>query len=107
MEKFDPEKRLEARWCFDSETGEKFLIDMVSGQILLRGKDLKDMAFGNNETRMLEDAKMWEQGFNEGYEKAFHESDYVFAQLESELAWVREERDYLLKLSKPNENTIQ
>jgi len=103
MEKFDPEKRIEAKWCWDSETGEKFLIDMISGQILVRGKDLKDMAFGDHETRMLEDAKMWEQGFNEGYEKAFHEADYALAMLESELMWVKEERDYLLKLSKPDE----
>jgi hypothetical protein len=107
MEKFDPEKRLEARWCFDSETGEKFLIDMISGQILIRGKDLKDMAFGNNETRMLEDAKMWEQGFNEGYAQAQIEDDEVIYTLDDELTWLREERDYLLKLSKKDGDTIQ
>lgn len=106
MEKFDAEKRLEARWCFDSESGEKFLIDMISGQILVRGKDLKDMAFGDHETRMLEDAKMWEKGFDEGYEQAKSDDDHIISDLKSSLYWIKEERDYLLKLSRGGD-TIQ
>jgi len=104
--KFDPEKRIECKWAWDSETGEKFLIDMISGQILVRGKNLKDMAFSNNETRMLEDAKMWQVGFDEGYETARQDYGYLLEDLEDKVAYLKEERDYLLNLNKGGD-TIQ
>jgi hypothetical protein len=107
MEKFDTEKRIEWKWAWDSETGEKFLIDMISGQILVRGKDLKDMAFGDKETRMIEDAKMWEQGFNEGYDNAKDDDYMTLCDLEGEILWLKEEMDYLKRLSNNQGDSIQ
>jgi hypothetical protein len=101
MSKFDPEKRVELKWCWDSETGEKFLIDMGNGKVIARGKDLKDAAL--NETQLVKDAKVWREGFDEGYGAAEEDLWTIIYDLKDSLAFVTEERDYLLKLSNPSE----
>jgi hypothetical protein len=108
MEKVDPEKRFEAKWCWDSETGEKLLINMVSGQVLVRGKDLRDMAASDNEVRMLEDAKMWEKGFDDGYNTAKRDYEETLWDLNDQLTYLREEFNYLRNLDyRTGEDTIQ
>ena len=38
-EKFDPDERINARWCVDSETGDGVLIDIRTNKILWRRDD--------------------------------------------------------------------
>ena len=33
---FNPEKTIEAVWAWDSETGDKLLLDVITGKILMR-----------------------------------------------------------------------
>lgn len=40
MEKFDPEKTLEAKWAIDSETGLQYLLDLRTGRILAKWSKL-------------------------------------------------------------------
>jgi len=106
MDKIDPEKRFEGRWCWDSETGEKLLINMASGQVIIRGKSLKEMATPEN--RILAEARMWEEGFNDGYKAASQDFEATIWELSDQIAWLREEQEYLLKLTKPSSgDTIQ
>lgn len=34
---FDPEKTIDATWCVDSETGERYLLDNKTGQVIATG----------------------------------------------------------------------
>ena len=34
----DPEERIEAVWCTDSETGERVLIDTITNKVIARGR---------------------------------------------------------------------
>jgi hypothetical protein len=104
MEKVDPEKRLEAKWCWDSETGEKLLIDMLSGQVLVRGKDLRDMAISTTNKKILDDAKMWQEGFDNGYDAAKDDYKSLLNDFEDRIACLQDERDYLLRLNGYGEN---
>lgn len=36
MNQFDPEKRIEARWVVDAESGYQYLMDLVTGRILAK-----------------------------------------------------------------------
>lgn len=36
MEKFDPEKTIEARWVVDSESGYQYLLELATGRILAK-----------------------------------------------------------------------
>ena len=33
---FNPEKTIEAVWAWDSETGDKVLLDLITGKILMK-----------------------------------------------------------------------
>jgi hypothetical protein len=106
MDKIDPEKRFDGRWCWDSETGEKLLINMVTGQVIVRGRDLKDATHSSNEKQLLEEARLWEEGFNDGYSAAKKDYDPILWDLSDQIAWLREEQEYLLKLTKPSNGDI-
>lgn len=34
MTLYDPEETLEAQWCWDAETGQKYLLNLRTGQVI-------------------------------------------------------------------------